>query len=187
VTVRVDEIWRLHWEDDPRDPERYARGKFRFDAPAGEFRVTYGNEDEYACFGEVYGDQQSIAPKDRDRKLSVIVPRRPLQLVALDDGTVLKALDPKLDGRISTDLDYARTREWSLALHGWYAAADGLRYTGRHAVTRLNYCLYIDRCGDALDVDSKGSLVDLRDLVMRAADAWNLAPRLFEPRDRSRW
>lgn len=56
-------MWRLHWEDDPRQPRRYPSGRYRFDAPRGEYPVTYGNRDQLATFREVYGDTRLIGPE----------------------------------------------------------------------------------------------------------------------------
>jgi hypothetical protein len=61
---------------------------------------------------------------------------------------------------------------------------DGISYLGRHAAKHLNFCLFLDRCADALGFESEGTLADLKPHVLRAANAYNLAPRLFEPRDR---
>lgn len=102
----VPPLWRLHREVDPRRPRHHAIGRFRFDSPMGEFPVTYGNEGEYGCFGEVYGDRQSIPPADSTRLLSCLAATAPLRLIELDDGELLKALHPELDGRISSDIHY---------------------------------------------------------------------------------
>jgi RES domain len=183
----VPPLWRLHHEVDPRTPRHHSAGRFRFDAPVGQFPVTYGNEEEYGCFGEVYGDHQSIPPADSARLLSCLSAKSPLCLIKLDDGELLKALHPQLDGRISSDIHYTVTQAWSLALHEWYPEAHGIRYVARHATPYLNYCLFLDRCKDLLDLKTEGKLQDLHDLVIRACDAYALAPRLFEPRDPGGW
>lgn len=179
--------WRLHWESDPRDPEVFATGKYRFDAPrpVDEYRVSYMNEDKYACFGEVYGDSREIAPKEADRGLSEMWSTRPLRLLRLDDPLVLPPLE--IDFQISTSTEYDRTREWSCAFHRWYPSCDGLTYLGRHSGPHLNHCLFLDRCLHALDFRCVGTLQELRPTVLQAADAWSLAPRLFEPKDRGGW
>jgi hypothetical protein len=143
--------------------------------------VTYCNLDRYAAFAEVYGDVRSIAPNQAERLLSRIWSERALRVVDLDSSETLAQLE--LDLKISTCTEYERTMAWSLALHEWYPEADGLRYLGRHATTRLNFCLFLDRCGDALGFETEGRLIDLRSRVLRAADAYNLAPRLFDQRD----
>jgi RES domain len=173
--------WRLHWEPDPREPPRYPSGKWRFDAPAGEYPVTYCNLDPYAAFAEVYGDTRSIAPNQSQRAMSTIWSERPLLVIDLDNSETLAKLD--LDLKISTCTDYKRTMAWSKALHHWYPKIDGLQYLGRHATTRLNLCLFLDRCKDALGFETEGTLGKLRSRVLRAADAYNLAPRLIEDRD----
>ncbi len=180
--ISVAAAWRLHWEPDPTDPPRHRRGKWRFDAPEGEYPVTYCNLDPYAAFAEVYGDARSIAPNQAKRALSTIWSERPLQVVDLDNSETLAKL--RLDLKISTCTEYRQTMVWSRALHAWYPGADGLRYLGRHATTRLNLCLFLDRCGKDLDFEMEGRLGKLRPRVLRAADAYNLAPRLFQGRDR---
>jgi hypothetical protein len=180
-------LWRVHDERDPRDIRRYPSGRFRFDAPAGEFAVTYANEDQYGCFGEVYGDRQSIPPADRTRLLSRLSASEPLYLIPLEDGELLKALHPQLDGRINSDVHYTVTQEWSLALHSWFPDAHGIRYVARHATPHLNHCLFLDRCEGRLELETKGKLEDLHEIVTRACDAYGLAPRLLEPRDPGGW
>lgn len=84
-----------------------------------------------------------------------------------------------LDLNVCSTLDYARTRVWSMAFHRWYPAADGIRYLGRHAVEKLNICLFLDRCGSDLEAIGAGRLVDLRRDGLIAARRYRLAPRLF--------
>jgi hypothetical protein len=165
-------IWRLHWEDDPRAPRRYPTGKYRFDAPAGEYPVTYGNADRLASFAEVYGDRRQILASEAGRRLSLLSAERPLRLVTLDEAETFHALG--LDARISTTKRYTRTQAWSLALHHWLPEADGIRYAGRHAGKHCNYCLFLDRCGGDLAVWRQGELQDLRQIVLFAARRYAL-------------
>lgn len=181
VDDELGEVWRLHWEPDPRRLDPPSPGRARFDAPAGEYAVAYANADPYGCFAEVYGDQRSIAPNQAGRRLSVIRAERPLKVIALDEGKTLSGL--KLDLGISASVDYERTMLWSKSLHDWYRDADGIRYLGRRATKKLNYCLFLDRCAKSLSLETKGTLRDLREHVLCAADAYSLAPRLFENRD----
>jgi hypothetical protein len=167
--VSLSAAWRIHSEPDPRNPPSYPRGKWRFDAPDGEYGVTYCNLDPYAAFAEVYGDTRSIAPNQAGRSLSTIWSERALQVVTLDNSETLAKLD--LDLKISTCTEYSRTMAWSKALHRWYPKADGIQYLGRHATTRLNLCLLLDRCAGVLDFETEGRLGKLRSRVLRAADA----------------
>lgn len=175
--------WRLHWEPDPRKPNVHPKGKFRFDAPEGQYSVAYVNGDPkgYGCFAEAYGDQRSIAPNQAQRHLSSLSATTPLKVMGLDDGKTLAAL--KLDLDISASVDYERTMLWSKSIHDWYEDVDGIRYLGRHATKKLNYCLFLDRCSGKLEFETLGQLGDLRDHVLRAADTYSLAPRLFDSRD----
>lgn len=54
--------WRLHWEQDPLEARRYPTGRYRFDAPKGEYVALYCNADRLAVFAEVYGD---VHPAER--------------------------------------------------------------------------------------------------------------------------
>jgi hypothetical protein len=179
-------VWRLHWEADPLRPGTYPRGRYRFDAPrdGAEYRVTYGNAARHGTFAEVYGDIGRIKPAERDRRLSRIAATRTLQLVALDDPGVQKVLG--LDGRIAMSKQYPTTMKWSRALHRWFPDADGIRYMSRHAGTNRNYCLFLDRCKGALEVEPKGQVGDLRlrPVVLDACDRYELV--LMIPRPRAR-
>jgi hypothetical protein len=173
-------VWRIHAEADPRTPRRYPTGRYRFDAPRGEFPVTYGNHDQLVTFREVYGDTRLIAAEQGARQLSHLASLRPLRLVRLDDPAILDALDPRLDQRLCTAKQYATTQRWSAALHRWYPRADGVRFPSRHSVaTGLNYCLYLDRVVPTdLHWTCLGTLSALRSLVLYAADCCHLQCRL---------
>lgn len=174
----LDGAWRIHGATgDPLNPRRHPTGKFRFDAPAGEYPVTYVNLDCHATYAEVFGDAREIPPSAANRRLFRLSANRPLRVVALDRGTVLGAFG--LDLNISATRDYSRTRPWSLALHRWYPQADGIRYMGRHAAEKLNLCLYLDRCGPILTATKVGKLTDLRRDGLIAAHRYHLAPRLL--------
>lgn len=156
-------IWRLHWEDDPRQPRHYPSGRYRFDAPHGEYPVTYGNRDQLATFREVYGDTRLIGPEQASRLLSHLAALRPLRLIPLDDARFLDVLEPRLDARLTTAIQYETTQRWSLALHSWYPDAEGLRYPSRHDVAEgRNYGLFLDRVQvDDLRWTNLGSLATL--------------------------
>jgi uncharacterized protein YbaR (Trm112 family) len=177
-------LWRLHREANPLRPGSHPTGKFRFDAPrnGAEYRVTYGSDDEYGPFGEVYGDTQLIGPSERTRRYSRIEAGRPLNLIPLDDATVQKTL--KLDGRIAMSKQYGKTMLWSRALHRWFPIADGIRYPSRHASPARNYCLFLDRCRHDLSVTEIGLVGDLvlRPTVLEAADRYRLAVMIPRPR-----
>lgn len=172
------EGWRLHWEEDIAKPPRHATGIHRFDAPAGEYAVTYLNVDVSAAFAEVYGDLREIAPNQADRRISTVRATAPLRVVDLDNPETLAALD--LDLKISASKEYSRTMLWSRAFHEWYPEAHGIRYIGRHAAHHLNYCLFLDRCGDKISSRLEGKMSGLRSVVLEAADTYHLVPRLFQ-------
>ncbi|MDQ3506464.1 MAG: RES family NAD+ phosphorylase [Actinomycetota bacterium] len=107
-------VWRLHWEGDPLKIESYPTGRFRFDAPAGEYSALYGNADRLATFAEVYGDVGVIEEGQKGRKLSRISSTDALRLVPLDDPGTQKLLG--LDGRIGMSKQYPATQRWASKL-----------------------------------------------------------------------
>jgi RES domain len=156
---------------------RYPKGKFRFDAPGGEFSVTYLCSDDVGCFAEVFGETRYIDVADGRRRLFAIRSRRPLRLLDLGDGGCLMSFD--LDARICVMKPYRRTQLWSRAFYEWYPGLDGLRYVPRHATGKTNYCLYLDRCAADLDPDDRGPIEADVDLLERVVDAYPLATPLL--------
>jgi RES domain len=175
----LDESWRLHWEPNPLKRKRHKPGLSRFDAPRGEYAVTYVNEDRMAPFAEVYGDQRVLTKSEASRRWSRIEATRPLRILQLDAEGVAAAFG--LDLRIATELDYERTQAWSLAWHDWYGDAeiDGIRYLGRKAMKHLNYCLYLDRCGTDLDYKTDGKLIEMWSDGLRACARHGIVPELY--------
>jgi hypothetical protein len=74
----------------------------------------------------------------------------PLLLVDLESAKTQKAFG--LDARIASTKRYATTQAWSRAWHDWYPRADAIRYRSRQENDTLNFCLFLDRCGDALTI-----------------------------------
>jgi len=164
--------WRLHWERDPLAARRYPAGRYRFDAPSGEYATLYCNADRLAVFAEVYGDVRVMEASQQKRRLSHIVSRESLRLVPLEDPGVQKRLG--LDGRIGMSKQYPTTQAWALALHGWFPEADGIRYLSRHAGENRNYCLFPERCAGKLRVEEHGEVSKLREITLLAADRYHL-------------
>jgi hypothetical protein len=177
VDEMLDSSWRLHWEADPTKARPHSAGKYRFDAPGGEYGVTYVNEDRFAPFAEAYGGHGVLARSEADRLWSCIRSTRRLRILQLDEEGIAARFG--LDLRISTELDYTRTQAWSLAWHEWYSDIDGLRFIGRKALTHLNYCLFLDRCGKALKFTTEGRLVDLRADGLLACHRHGIVPELY--------
>jgi RES domain len=179
-TEAPSELWRLHWEQDVNYPQPRDPGRWRFDAPHGEFSVTYANVERHHIFVEVYGDTENrreIAPDQAERKISVVRPGRKLRLIDLGDAQTLSRL--RLDGRISSSLDYPCTQLWGEALRRWLPAADGIRYPGRKAGREDNLCLFLDRCGSALAWQRIGTIASERKLVTRACQMFDIVPRVY--------
>lgn len=164
--------WRLHWEEDPLEARRYPTGRYRFDAPSGEYATLYCNADRLAVFAEVYGDVRVMEASQRKRRLSRVISRESLCLVPLDDPGVQKRLG--LDGRIGMSKQYPVIQHWALSLFRWYPEADGIRYLSRHAGENRNYCLFPERCAEKLQVEEYGKISTLRDVVLLAADRYHL-------------
>lgn len=172
LTEEEVSAWRLHWEEDPLEARRYPAGRYRFDAPSGEYASVYCNADRLAVFAEVYGDARVIEASQRGRRLSRISSRETLRLVPLDDPRVQKRLG--LDGRIGMSKQYPVTQRWALSLFRWFPEADGIRYLSRHAGENRNYCLFPERCAGRLGVEEQGELSTLRGAVILAADRYHL-------------
>lgn len=164
--------WRLHWEDDTLEARRYPTGRYRFDAPAGEYATLYCNADRLAVFGEVYGDVRIIETSEKERRMSRIFSQEPLRVVPLDDPGVQKSLG--LDGRIGMSKQYSVTQRWALSFFRWFPEADGIRYLSRHVGEARNYCLFLERCAGKLRVEEHGEISTLSDVVLLAADRYHL-------------
>lgn len=165
-------VWRLHWEEEPLGIKSYPTGRFRFDAPAGEYRALYGNADRLAAFAEVYGDVRVIEESQKDRKLSRISSTDALSLIPLDDPGTQKLLG--LDGRVGMSKQYPVTQKWASRLFRWFPQAHGIRYLSRHAGENRNYCLFLDRCAGELEVEEHGKISSLRKVALLAADRYRL-------------
>jgi hypothetical protein len=87
------DAWRLQRGGHPLDIESYSTGKYRFDAPGGEYPAPlYANTFRLGCFAEVFGDTGVIeASEIRRRSLFRVSSTRTLRLLTLDDGGVQKA------------------------------------------------------------------------------------------------
>ena len=176
----LDAAWRLHWDAQPLRRRRGPKpGVSRFDAPGGDYAVTYVNEDRMAPFAEVYGDVRVLTKSEGQRRWSRVAAGRPLRILQLDQEGVAAAFG--LDLRIATEIDYGRTQAWSAAWHGWYAdvAIDGIRYLGRKAITHLNYALFLDRCGADLTHVTEGKLVEMWSDGLRACGRHAIVPELY--------
>ncbi len=164
--------WRLHWELDPLEARHYPTGRYRFDAPSGEYAAVYCNAGRLAVFAEVYRDVRLIDENQKSRRLSRIFSESSLGFVPLDDPGVQKRLG--LDGRIGMSRQYPTTQAWALAFHRWFPEADGIRYLSRHAGENRNYCLFPERCVGKLRVEEHGEISTLRKVVLLAADKYHL-------------
>ena len=168
------DAWRLQRGGYPLEVKSYPTGKYRFDAPGGEYPAPlYANTLRLGCFAEVFGDAGVIeAAEIRRRSLFRLRSTRELRLLRLENGGVQKAFG--LDSRICDTKRYAVSQAWGLAFHKWYPDADGIRYISRHASPGLNVCLFLNRCADAITAEEVGRLADLRKTVAAARRKYHL-------------
>ena len=164
--------WRLHWEEDPLEARLYPTGRYRFDAPSGDYAALYCNADRLAVFAEAYGDARLLEEGQKERRLSHIFSEDTLRLVALADPGTQKRLG--LAGRIGMSKQYPVTQRWALALRRWFPEAHGIRYLSRHAGENRNYCLFLERCKGKLRIEEYGKISTLRETVLLAADRYHL-------------
>lgn len=94
--------------------------------------------------------------QDGDRYLTQMQTNRKILLLDLDSAITQKAFG--LDARIASSRQYGITQMWSTALHDWYPDLDGIRYRARHENDTLNICLFLDRCGQDIDLLSSTKL-----------------------------
>lgn len=136
-------------------------GRYRFDAPAGEFGILYAGHDEYCAFIETFGHSLNSRVVTMDelkrRDLACLVANRPLRLVDLT-GSGLSRLGA--DNRVCTG-DYLLAQRWALALWRHDDQPDGLSYRSRLDPSRQCVALF-DRAQEAVTASSLGSLADSR-------------------------
>ena len=174
----LEQAWRLHWEDDPTLERRHPTGRYRFDAPAGEFGVTYVGDDPLAVFAETYAKALACWPRPKpDASAAGCRSTRPLQLLPMDAMTVAAAFG--LDNRISTEKPYARTQAWSAAWHSWYPRARRPRVSRAQERPAAHLLPVLDRCADALEFELEGTLEALRTDGLRACYRYRITPALY--------
>jgi len=152
----------------------YPSARYRFDAPTGQYPILYTNDSEVGVFAEVYTDRgRRLGPEDADRHLVKLVPTSPLPLVDLLSDEILR--DFRLDERVSSGDDYERCQQWALKIHEEWPEAMGIRYGARCAGRQTsNVALFVERCGERLDLESLGRLKDLEEIVLGATDRYGL-------------
>ena len=134
-------------------------GRYRFDAPAGQYGVLYCGDDPYCAFIETFGHDTGINVVSlgdlRARTLARIELRRPLSLVDLTGAGLARiGADNQL-----CDGDYTVAQQWALALHDHPDQPDGINFRSRHDPSHLCTAVF-DRAKDALTATTLGSLAD---------------------------
>lgn len=166
LDVRLDDHMRIHAEPDILSKPANRPGWYRFDAPSGEYPVTYTAATFDACVAEKFQDRRVVEHRRLTEHVSLVSSLRDLRLVPLHDSVMLSRFG--LDARIWTTIDYPTSQQWSLHLHQWFPTADGIYYRPRHAHEQHACCLFLDRCGSDLEVRSHGELGTDRDRLLTA-------------------
>jgi RES domain len=154
-------------EADPRAPKVWDPGRWRFDAPAAEYPVTYTGATFEVCVAEKFQDTRLIEAGHASQRVWQVTSSRPLRLIPVDQSLVQAQLGT--DARIWTEVHYRVTQQWGLALHSWYPDADGIRYTPRHTQEQTSFALYLDRCASTLSCTELRRLGDDRHALLRVA------------------
>jgi len=93
--------WHLHREENPLEVRRYPTGRYRFDAPSGEYATLYCNTIRLAVFAEVYGDVRVIEATEKRKRLSHTISEKDLYLVLEHEfRAALDAIGPDIEKRI---------------------------------------------------------------------------------------
>lgn len=114
-------------------------GRYRFDAPHGEYGVLYAAADVHSAFVETFGWRTG---------------ERVIDLVDLAAAGLTRL---GADARLSAGESYATARRWALALWRHPAQPDGLHYRARHDPSRYCIALY-DRAAPAVVAVTLGAL-----------------------------
>lgn len=150
-------------------------GDSRFDAPGGEFGITYLARDERGAFIETFGHATGVRVVEQAeleaRGIARITPKRPLRLVNLADKGLARL---GADARLTSGESYEVAHRWALAIHEHPTLADGMAYTARHDPSRICAAVF-ERAQAELEVTPLGSLADAAHtaLVVKLLDAYN--------------
>ena len=155
---------------------RYPTPHSRFDAPGGEYAITYANDTEVAAFNECYAERgKRVEEEHKDWHLLEISTNRELPIVDLRDDRTLSDLE--LDARISIGDDYGTCQAWACAFYDSWPEVCGIAYAARWGGVRTtNVALFPERCREDLVVTSLGALKDsrLEATLLEAADRYRL-------------
>lgn len=173
--ILTDRSWfRIH--QSRYSPLFFGRtGRYRFDAPAGEFGVLYAGKDEHCAFVETFGHSLDIRVVTMDElrrcERSRLTVNRPLRLVGLT-GAGLARLGA--DNRLCTG-DYLLAQRWACALWRHAEAPDGLYYRSRLDPARQCGAIF-DRAEAVFTASSLGTLTDLhhRPLLASLLDTYGI-------------
>ncbi|HEX4447144.1 MAG TPA: RES family NAD+ phosphorylase [Polyangiaceae bacterium] len=169
VVTRVSWTWwRIHSRE--HDPLHFGRETLhRFDAPAGEFGVSYVAKDVHGAFIETFGHATGVRfVTEREiaaRGLARITTSRPLRLADLRAEGLARM---GADAALTSGPDYAMARRWARAIHAHPRGADGILYRARHDPARACAAIF-DRAGAVVTARPMGSLLARKHRALLAA------------------
>jgi hypothetical protein len=137
--VRVHQIKDgVHWFG----PAPGGTPGYRFDAPAGEFRMLYAAERLEGAFVETVlrkGNRIVARAYVNLRQWTIMRTLRDLKLLKLfDTGLVFHAVT----GDICTGDNYGESQAFAAAVHAKYPDIDGIAYRARHNNGEICYALF---------------------------------------------
>jgi hypothetical protein len=146
---------------------------YRFDAPAGQYRIMYTARSLDGAFVETVLRKSAgrILREEfvEERAWSVMTASRPLVLAKLyDEGLLWHGTDAAIG---SAD-DYIAPREMAVNLHREFAAVDGIAWRARHDNGELCYALFDRVTKSDLPVASTHPFEDNWDEVERLMDKY---------------
>ena len=125
--------------------------KGRLNAPDGAYGVLYTAREIEGGFAEAFlrtPGRTILSPADlKTKAYALLATKKPLRVLRLA-GPGLARVGATAEV-VHGGLPYTVPQAWSVALHAWRPAVDGIAYNARHDDTALCYALF-DRARDAV-------------------------------------
>lgn len=126
--------------------------KYRFDAPAGEYRTLYCARELTGAFAEtVFRHAQTIIgrPFVEERGWTVLAPTRELRVAKIyDEGLIHHGVTAD----VCAGDDYHSSRRFAADLYAAFPEVDGIAYRARHNNGQICYALF-DRADILVEVE----------------------------------
>jgi len=133
---------------------------YRFDDPAGRFRVCYLGTTIEVCFAETFLRNPPVKILALDdlagRSIATVEVRRDLRLVPIHGSSLAKL---GVTAELASGSDYVGSQLWSRALWDHSDQPDGILYRSRHDDSALCVAVY-DRAKASLAIVGDRSLAD---------------------------